>query len=100
VRDYLHIKDLTNVCLKILKISLPTNYEILNLGTGVGHSVFEVIDKVETYTYRKLNIVLSEKRLGDSAILVANPYKTINLLKWQPLFSLDQIITNSIESFN
>lgn len=98
VRDYLDVTDLTNACLKILNVSLPTNYEILNLGSGVGHSVFEVINKVETYLQLKYKIVISEKRPGDSAVLVANTQKAMKFLKWEPLLNIDQTIINSIES--
>ena len=64
----------------------------MNLGTGQGYSVKEVVAKVEQVTQHKVPIHIGPRRAGDPAELVADPSLAETLLKWRARRSLDEII--------
>jgi len=75
IRDYVHVHDLAlahRVALECL-LAGKTLAPAYNLGTGKGHSVFEVIHAVERVSGRSVPYRVSKRRDGDPAILVANP---------------------------
>ena len=98
VRDYIHVKDLAAAHL------LAANYlmdggesDVFNLGTGTGFTVFEVIKAVEKITGKKADFKITEKRSGDSAVLVASRSKAENILGWgQNLAGLEEIIESAM----
>ena len=94
VRDYIHIMDLAEGHLAALEYLLDSENEkniSLNLGTGVGSSVFDLIA-----TFKKVNKVdlpykVTERREGDIGYVVANNSYAKSLLNWEPLFNLDDM---------
>ena len=58
-----------------------------NLGSGVGHSVKELIAAVEYVTKKELLVIPTARRKGDPAVLVADPAKAMTILQWKPLHS-------------
>ena len=87
IRDYIHIMDLAEghslafeYMLKNKEIKL-TN---LNIGTGNGTSVLELINKFQEVNKIKVPYIYSERRPGDSPIVVANNEKAKKLLNWTP----------------
>jgi UDP-arabinose 4-epimerase len=99
IRDYIHVHDLANAHIQALEYLLrggkPTAF---NLGTGTGHSVLEVIKMVEKVSNKKVPFVLTNRREGDPAILVANPSAAKASLHWQPIFaSLEVIVKTALE---
>lgn len=68
-----------------------------NLGNGNGFSVRDVINTVEKIVGMPTNVVESERRPGDPAVLVASSEKAKKELGWQPKFdTLEQIIINRL----
>ena len=67
----------------------------LNLGTGRGCSVKEVLDKVEQVTGRKVPKRVAPRRPGDPPALVANPESAEKLLQWKASRSLDEIVATA-----
>lgn len=99
IRDYIHVNDLASAHIKALEYLVrggqPTAF---NLGTGMGHSVLEVINMVEKVSGKKVPHVLTTRRAGDPAILVANPNAAKASLQWQPIFaSLEIIVKTALE---
>ena len=85
VRDYVHIEDLAVAHLESLKYLLKNKVcESINLGSGKGFSVKQIIDEVETVTGLKVNYTVDKKREGDPARLVADITKAKNILGWIP----------------
>lgn len=85
IRDYVHVSDLASAHVRSLQYLLDRNASIaLNLGTGRGHSVLEVIKAVETTTRRKVNMHKAPRRPGDSPVLVADASLAGAVLDWQP----------------
>jgi UDP-glucose 4-epimerase len=96
IRDYVHVFDLADAHLAALKLVLSGNVgEAVNLGTAVGASVKEVIDKCRVITGRDIPVKMGTRRFGDPPTLVANFEKAQKLLSWQPRRSLDDIIRSA-----
>jgi UDP-arabinose 4-epimerase len=94
VRDYIHVTDLADAHLKaLLRLNQGGHSTAFNLGTGCGHSVWEVISMVEQVSRRKVPVNKCPRRAGDPSLLVANPARACRELGWTPRFSgLRQII--------
>src|ERR1700685_4071919 len=74
IRDYIHVSDLAEAhCLALVHLSGGNASVALNLGTGHGNSVKEVLRKVEEVTGRAVPVRISPRRPGDPPCLVADP---------------------------
>jgi UDP-glucose-4-epimerase GalE len=94
VRDYIHVQDLAEAHVKALDLLLKGGLSItVNLGTGVGHSVREVIAAAERVTGRRVPRREAPRRAGDPPVLVADASRAGELLGWKPALSdLDTIL--------
>lgn len=97
IRDYIHVQDLCDAHVKLLDYMQQGGEEhYFNLGTGRGYSVLEVINETEAIIGLPVPKVLSERRPGDPAILIADGSKARSTLQWQPTMSdLSTIITHA-----
>ncbi len=96
VRDYIHLKDLVQAhVLGIGSVESGT----YNLGTKNGFSVKELIQAFERITYKKMNVVIVEKRKGDPAIVIADSAKANNDLNWQAKSTLDDMVTSTLKAY-
>ena len=93
VRDYIHIMDLAEAHLTALNYIKSTQscYEVINVGSGIGYSVFQIIKEFEISTGIKIPYKVVSRREGDIAISFADISKAKKLLSWQPKRSLKQI---------
>lgn len=93
IRDYIHVMDLADAHIKALEYLDKGNPStIINLGTGTGNSVLEVIEKTKAITKKHIKTEIGSRRAGDPARLVAVNTKAKELLGWQPKYSIDDII--------
>lgn len=86
VRDYIHVLDIADAHLagiKLLEDPLGIEIQVINLGTGVGYSVLEVIDSFEDLYKVKINKIFVKKRPGDSSSIICNPTLAKSLLGWK-----------------
>jgi UDP-glucose 4-epimerase len=95
IRDYLHVIDLAHAHLLALDALEAGKNKVFNLGSGSGHSVFEVVNEIENVVGEKLNQVISPARSGDPAVLLADIDKARKELGWIPKANLNQIILDS-----
>jgi UDP-glucose 4-epimerase len=86
IRDYIHVDDLGSAHVKALEKLEPGKGLKLNLGTGKGHSVREVIDACRRVTGHEIPEVMGERRPGDPPELVANSSKAQAVLDWKPQY--------------
>ncbi|MBS0652741.1 MAG: UDP-glucose 4-epimerase GalE [Verrucomicrobia bacterium] len=95
IRDYIHVADLADAHVKALQYLLDGRPSaIMNLGTGNGISVKEVVSETKRVCGRLLPTELSPRREGDPPRLVADSSKAEQLLNWKPKHSnLKTIIT-------
>jgi UDP-glucose-4-epimerase GalE len=88
IRDYIHVTDLAEAHLLALEKLLNGGAsDAFNVGTGVGHSVLEVLRAVEEVTGRTVPYEIGPRRSGDPAVLVANSEKLQRALGWKPKFA-------------
>jgi UDP-glucose 4-epimerase len=92
IRDYIHVADLAEAHVLGLEYLSRAESIAMNLGTGNGHSVHEVISTVEKVTGHKVPTHIGPRRAGDPAELVADPSLAEKLLNWKAKRSLEQII--------
>jgi UDP-arabinose 4-epimerase len=94
VRDYVHVCDLACAHVKALNYLVAGGHSAsVNLGTGRGHSIREVISAVEAVSNRVVPVIQGQRRSGDPAVLIADPRLGQSVLGWRPLQSdLDTIV--------
>jgi UDP-glucose-4-epimerase GalE len=97
IRDYIHVQDLAEAHVKALQHLLRGGESLeLNLGTGAGHSVREVIAAAERVTGRRIPQREAARRPGDPPALVAEARRTRERLGWVPsMSSLDTILATA-----
>ncbi len=98
VRDYVHVLDIAEAHVKAaeaLHHEKLTN-EIINLGTGIGSSVKDVLDTIEDVSGLKLRREEGPKRPGDVPVAVASYTKAHKLLGWEPTKNLRQIVEDVV----
>ncbi len=93
IRDYVHVDDLAAAHLAAVeRLELGAGLE-LNLGTGRGHSVREVIDACRRVTGHEIPAKVEPRRPGDPAILIADASMASKILGWQPQYTdIDSIV--------
>ncbi|HIT03703.1 MAG TPA: UDP-glucose 4-epimerase GalE [Candidatus Caccocola faecipullorum] len=98
VRDYVHVTDLASAHLKALeKLKSDGKNLKLNLGTGSGYSVLEVIKSVERVSVKKVPAHDAPRRAGDPPVLVADSTAAQQTLGWQLKHSsIDEIVETAI----
>jgi UDP-glucose 4-epimerase len=95
VRDYVHVEDLVQAHLLALEALEPGEHRILNLGSGRGYSVREVIEAVERTLDVTVKTTNDERRPGDPAVLVASTDRIAEQLGWRTERGLDQMIESA-----
>lgn len=99
IRDYIHVTDLADVHVKAIQyLERGGATTQLNLGTGEGHTVSEVIAAVERVTGRKVPRREVGRRAGDPPSLVADARRAGEVLGWRPRMSdLETIVRTAWE---
>lgn len=86
IRDYIHVEDLAAAHrMAVEKLDEYSGY--INLGTGIGSSVKEVITAAENVSGKTCPVEYAERRVGDPARLFANNTKAKDILGWQPQYT-------------
>ncbi len=97
IRDYVHVSDLADAHIRVLE-PLDRGSVRYNLGTGVGHSVLEVITAVERVSGSPVPVRIVGRRQGDPAVLVASSAAIARETGWQPkITELDRLIETSLQ---
>lgn len=91
VRDYIHVTDLAIGHLKALNILDKPHCTAINLGTGKGYSVLDVINAFSKASGKNINYTKGPRRAGDIASCYAEPTKAKELLDWEAKFDLDKM---------
>ncbi|MDR0914524.1 MAG: UDP-glucose 4-epimerase GalE [Oscillospiraceae bacterium] len=96
VRDYIHVVDLAKGHIKAIEYAEKhTGTEIVNLGTGIGYSVLDIVKAFEQANGLKIPYVIKARRPGDIAECYADPAKARNLLGWQAEKDLQDMCRDS-----
>jgi len=98
VRDYVHVADIARAHLAALDRIDEIGFDCFNVGSESGYSVLEVIRATEAVIKRRVPHVVSRRRAGDPAVLVATSSKLGRALHWRPQqSSLDTIVATAWE---
>ncbi|GFE52469.1 UDP-glucose 4-epimerase GalE [Roseobacter cerasinus] len=96
IRDYIHVSDLATghvAAVRYLLDNSNTGFQAMNLGTGTGYSVRQVINTVREVSGRAVDVVEADRRPGDPARLVADVAAARTDLHWSAAqSSLDEIV--------
>ncbi|MBB3384503.1 UDP-glucose 4-epimerase GalE [Rhizobium sp. WW22] len=96
VRDYIHVLDLADAHVRAVEYLLNGGDSVaLNLGTGTGTTVKELLGTIETVSNRPFPVEYVGRREGDSTTLVANNDKARDILGWSPQYDLTEIIQSA-----
>jgi UDP-glucose 4-epimerase len=95
VRDYIHIEDLGQAHLLALERLEPGTHHVVNLGTGDGYTVREVIEAARKVTGREIPVRDEDRRPGDPPQLIAANARARELLGWEPRRSLEEMIADA-----
>jgi UDP-arabinose 4-epimerase len=97
VRDYIHVTDLASAHLAcLMRLSRGGQSMALNLGTGSGTSVLEIVKAVERVSQRPVPLIHCQRRPGDPHALVASGDRARAVLGWRPSYlNIDDIVTTA-----
>ena len=98
VRDYIHVVDLAKAHVKALELleKQPAKYyNFINVGTGKGNSVLEIINTFEKVTGQKVNYEIGPRRSGDVVQIYAGVDKSKTLLNWQTEKTLEDALLDA-----
>jgi UDP-glucose 4-epimerase len=95
VRDYIHIEDLGQAHLLALERLESGTHHVVNLGTGDGYTVREVIEAARKVTGREIPVRDEDRRPGDPPQLIAANARARELLGWEPRRSLEEMIADA-----
>lgn len=99
IRDYIHVSDIGEAHVKALNYLVNGNsnekYEVINLGTGSGVTVFEAIESFESNTGVKLNYTVGPRRNGDVTAIYSDTSKSEKLLNWKATTTLAEMVTSA-----
>lgn len=96
VRDYIHVSDLADGHAAALEYAAShTGCEAINLGTGIGYSVLDIVKAFERVTGVKVPYAITGRRPGDVDAVYANPDKARRLLHWEAKRNLDDMCRDS-----
>jgi len=98
IRDYVHVCDIADAHIKAIEY-LESNknirYDVFNLGTGNGISVFEMINAFERISGIKLNYSIGKRRQGDIPVMYSDSSKATALLKWKADLNVDKMLSSA-----
>ena len=95
IRDYIHVEDLASAHIKALEYIIDSGKsDFINLGTGEGYSVKEILTALKDLGLNP-SIIQSPRRIGDPAVLIANANKAKDILNWKPNYNLKEILASA-----
>ena len=96
VRDYIHVVDLSEGHVSAINAVLQTSgIEAVNLGTGTGYSVLEMVHAFEAASGRTIPVQFDSRRPGDIGLCYADPAKANRLLNWHAKKSLSDMCADA-----
>lgn len=91
MRDYIHVVDLASGHIKALEALISPQCTAVNLGTGIGYSVLEVVKAFEKTANCSIPYSIAPRRDGDIAACFANPALSLSLLGWKAARTLESM---------
>ena len=101
IRDYIHVEDLAEAHISALERmcenKMESKYEYYNIGTGQGHSVYDVVKSFESVSNLRLNYSVKERRSGDIEKIFSDCTISNKKLGWNSKKGLDEMMSSAWE---
>ena len=98
IRDYVHVVDLIDAHILALKKLTAGEHQIINLGSGGGYSVTQVINAAAKVLGREIPVEVTTRRAGDPAVLIADIAKAEKVLGWKPERDIENMVSDAWEA--
>lgn len=100
IRDYIHVSDIAHAHILALKVLFNKEedvsyYDVINLGSGEGVSVLELVDAFEKSTGITVNKQIGPKRPGDVEAIYSDCTKSKEILGWKAKYSIEDMMTSA-----
>ena len=99
IRDYIHVSDIAKAHVKAMQLGLSdrmeSNFDVVNLGSGNGVTVFEAINAFEKNTNVKVPYTVGPRRDGDVEAIYSDCTKAERVLNWKCEFGIDEMMTTA-----
>jgi len=99
VRDYIHVSDIASAHVAALKTLFENanfpNYDVINLGSGNGVSVLEIINAFEQQNNIKLNYQFGPRRQGDVESIYSDSSKALQVLGWKTNYNINDMVKSA-----
>ncbi len=101
IRDYVHVQDLADAHIAAMNFveKSDAGFTAINIGTGTGASVFEVLAMIQDVTGISVDPIIGQRREGDPAALVADVNFAKDVLGWQSSRDLRDIVTSAWDAW-
>jgi UDP-glucose 4-epimerase len=101
IRDYVHVQDLAEAHIAAIDFVEKSDpgFTAINVGTGVGASVYEVLEMIHDVTGISTNPIIGQRREGDPPALVADVAKIKQVLGWTSSRDLREIVSSAWEAW-
>lgn len=101
IRDYVHVLDIAEAHLlaaeNLDKIGTEATFQVMNLGTGTGSTVLEVIGAIGRAAGENVPWIASDARDGDTASSLCNPSLAVRLLNWRCARSINDLMCQAMD---
>ncbi len=96
VRDYIHVVDLAKAHLRAIDYTKSRKgIDFINVGTGVGYSVFDIVNAFSKVWGSPIPYRITDRRPGDIAVCYADPTKAFSVLGWKAEYDLEKMCLDS-----
>lgn len=101
IRDYVHVQDLAEAHISAMDFveNSDPGFVAINIGTGSGASVFEVLNLLKEVTGREISPIHADRRAGDPAALVADVSKAKGILNWSSSRDLKDVVSSAWDAW-
>ena len=100
IRDYVHVVHLIDAHILALKKLTAGEHQIINLGSGGGYSVTQVINAAAKVLGREIPVEVTTRRAGDPAVLIADIAKAEKVLGWKPERDIENMVSDAWEAIS
>jgi len=99
IRDFIHVADVADAHVSVLDwLQNTTGHHALNVGTGTGTSVLEIIDRISAAMHSDVQPVRGPRRTGDPSNVVADIDRLASAVGWRARHGLDALIESAVEA--
>lgn len=99
VRDYIHVADVASAHVAVLDwLQTATGHRALNVGTGTGTSVFEIVERITAAMNADTEPVRGPRREGDPSNVVASVDEIASLTGWRATHDLASVVRSAVEA--